>query len=141
MSSADHNVEDTNDATLRPVLRSKGFCWVDNEPLRQHVWAHAGKTLAVNAADWWWAALDKEQLKFKVTYPGVEGEYKQVRKQKWDSEVGDRRQELVFIGGPQMREQDILALLDECLLSDDELAAFQERVRSLKVPNDDFHVN
>ncbi|CAE7231896.1 yciC [Symbiodinium sp. CCMP2592] len=29
--------------TLRAVLRSKGFCWLDTEPLRQHVWAHAGR--------------------------------------------------------------------------------------------------
>lgn len=141
LNSAEHNAEDAYDATLRPVLRSKGFCWVDNEPLRQHVWAHAGKTLAVKTGDWWWAALDGEQLKFKVTYPGVDAEYKQVRKEKWDGEVGDRRQELVFIGGPQMREQDITPLLEECLLSDDELVAYQERTKILKVPNDDFHVN
>jgi len=128
-------------AILAPVLRSKGFCWLDNEPLRQHVWAHAGKTMAVQPADWWWAALDKEQLKFKVTYPGVEAEYKMARAQKWDRDVGDRRQELVFIGGPQMLEADIVALLERCLLSDKEYAAFKEKTRGLKVPNDDFHVN
>jgi len=140
-SGADHNAEESSASTLRPVLRSKGFCWLDSEPLKQHVLAHAGKTLALQAADWWWDALDKEQLKFKVTYPGVEAEYKQIRAEKWDRDVGDRRQELVFIGGPLMKEQDIVKILDECLLSDDELAAFQERVKALKVPNDDFHVN
>jgi len=126
---------------LRPVLRSKGFCWVDSEPLKQHVWAHAGKTLAVRANDWWWAALDQEQLKFKVTYPGVEAEYKMARREKWHKDIGDRRQELVFIGGPQMKEQEIVPLLDACLLSDEEYDAFRERTKCMKVPNDDFHVN
>jgi hypothetical protein len=105
-SGADHNAEESSASTLRPVLRSKGFCWLDSEPLKQQVLAHAGKTLALQAADWWWDALDKEQLKFKVTYPGVEAEYKQIRAEKWDRDVGDRRQELVFIGGPLMKEQE-----------------------------------
>jgi len=133
--------DDSTDAIFRPVLRSKGFCWVDSEPLKQHVWSHAGKTMAVAAADWWWAALDKEQLKFKITYPGVEAEYKMARKEKWDRELGDRRQEIVFIGGPGMQEQDVATLLDACLLSDDEYVAYQERVKGMKVPGDEFHVN
>mmetsp|Transcript_78172 Transcript_78172/g.246998 ORF Transcript_78172/g.246998 Transcript_78172/m.246998 type:complete len:354 (+) Transcript_78172:19-1080(+) len=131
----------TCEAVLRPILRSKGFCWVDSEPLRRHVWAHAGKTLSVKPGDWWWAALDKEQLSFKVSYPGVEAEYKLARREKWDRGTGDRRQELVFIGGPQMREADIVPLLEECLLSEEEFQAFQDKNWGLKVPNDEFHVN
>jgi len=127
--------------TLRPVLRSKGFCWLDSEPLRQHLWAQAGKTLDVRPGDWWWAALDKEQLKFKVTYPGVEADYKMAKKEKWDKDVGDRRQELVFIGGPDMRERDIVPLLEACILTDIELKEYEDRTRQLKVPNDEFHVN
>jgi len=127
-------------ANLRPVLRSKGFCWVDNEPLKQHVWAQAGKTLVVSPADWWWSCLDKEQVKFKVTYPGVEAEYKEAKRDKWDPDVGDKRQELVFIGGPQMQENEILQLLDNCLLSEDEYSNFKERMSTMTVPNDDFHV-
>eukprot|EP00408_Alexandrium_pacificum_P067904 CAMPEP_0171179260 /NCGR_PEP_ID=MMETSP0790-20130122/13166_1 /TAXON_ID=2925 /ORGANISM="Alexandrium catenella, Strain OF101" /LENGTH=671 /DNA_ID=CAMNT_0011644189 /DNA_START=43 /DNA_END=2058 /DNA_ORIENTATION=- len=129
------------DSALRPVLRSKGFCWLDSEPLRRHVWAHAGKTMAVRPADWWWAALDTEQLGFKVSYPGVEADYKLARREKWDAEVGDRRQELVFIGGPLMSAEAIVALLERCLLSDEEFEAFRERTKALKVPNDEFHVN
>jgi len=129
--------------SLKPVLRSKGFCWLDSEPLRQHIWSHAGRTLSVQPADWWWAALNEEQLKFKVTYPGVEAEYHAVRREKWDStgSTGDRRQELVFIGGPRMQEQVVIALLETCLLSDAELRDFETRTKCLQVPNDDFHVN
>lgn len=123
-----------------PILRSKGFCWLDSEPLRQHEWAHAGKSLNVSPLDWWWAALDAEQLNFKITYPGVEAEYKSVLHNKWDSVVGDRRQELVFIGGPSMREATIVSLLEECLLSDDELEEFWTNSATLRVPNDDFSI-
>jgi len=141
-SPASCNVdEEQRSSALRPVLRSKGFCWIDSEPLKQHIWAHAGKTLSVVPADWWWAALDKEQLKFKVTYPGVEAEFKMTRKEKWDKDVGDRRQELVFIGGAQMREKDIVDMLEACLLSDVEYDEFRERTKGLRVPDDDFHVN
>eukprot|EP00928_Gymnodinium_smaydae_P053854 TRINITY_DN37757_c0_g1_i1.p1 TRINITY_DN37757_c0_g1~~TRINITY_DN37757_c0_g1_i1.p1 ORF type:complete len:387 (-),score=72.52 TRINITY_DN37757_c0_g1_i1:72-1145(-) len=133
--------QETIDDTLKPVLRSKGFCWVDAEPLRQHVWAHAGKTLNVKAADWWWVALDEEQLKFKLTYPGVESEYKKIWREKWSLGVGDRRQEIVFIGGPHMQEKAIVRQLEACLLSDEELNAFNQRCNGLKVPNDDFHMN
>lgn len=129
------------DRCLRPVLRSKGFCWVDSEPLKQHIWAHAGKTLAVKPADWWWSVLDQDQLKFKVTYPGVKAEYLMAKGEKWDTDVGDRRQELVFIGGPSMKEGDLVPLLEQCLLSQCEYEAFLERTCSLRVPDDDFHVN
>ncbi|CAE8627674.1 unnamed protein product [Polarella glacialis] len=129
------------DSVLRPVLRSKGFCWLDSEPLKQHVWSQAGRTLAVNPADWWWTSLGPEQLKFKVTYPGVEAEYEMARREKWDRETGDRRQELVFIGASQMLESAIVPLLEGCLLTDEEYASFCARTQALRVPDDEFHVN
>lgn len=128
------------EAALQPILRAKGFCWLDGEPLRQHVLAHAGRTLSVMPKEWWWAALDKNQHKFKLTYPGVEAEYRQIRREKWDASVGDRRQELVFIGLPHMQEDSIVVLLDECLLTDAEYADYKEQTRQLKVPNDEFEL-
>merc|ERR1712154_139227 len=69
-----------------------------------------------------------------------EAEYKMARKEKWDRDVGDCRQELVFIGGPQMQEHKVLPLLEACLLSDQEFREFKDQFSSLKVPDDDFHV-
>lgn len=141
LAIAETNPSQPADAILKPILRSKGFCWLDSEPLRQHIWAHAGRTLVVNAGEWWWASLDEGQLKFKVTYPGVEAEYHMVKRQKWDQLVGDRRQELVFIGGHGMVEEQIIPLLEACLLTDEEYEAFSGRTKALRVPDDDFHVS
>ena len=45
-----------------------------------------------------------------------------------DDEMGDRRQELVFIGVNMDREA-ITRLLDGCLLSDSEMAEYRKRER------------
>jgi len=127
-------------AVLRPVLRSKGFCWVDSEPLKMHEWSHAGRTLSVLPTEWWWSVLKEDQLKFQVSYPGAKKRYEQIKEEKWDDEWGDRRQELVFIGGPDMSEQDITALLRTCLLSDEELRAYREQAETLSPPDTYFGI-
>jgi len=116
---------------LKPILRSKGFCWVNSDPLKRHEWAHAGRSLSVLPKDWWWSVLKEDQMHFQVSYPGAKKEYNMVKEQKWHSEWGDRRQEMVFIGGPDMNEEHITKLLDECLLSDDELDDFCEHMEGL----------
>jgi len=128
------------DTILKPVLRSKGFCWVDGDPLQMHEWAHAGRTLSVLPKDWWWSVLKEDQLKFQVSYPGAKRQYDRIKEEKWDEKWGDRRQELVFIGGPSMAEEDITQLLDTCLLNDDELAAFCERTETLVPPDTYFGI-
>ena len=245
---------------FKPILRSKGFCWVDSEPFRAgppgdvdsgwqavismwwecherkigmhepktacrlkvNEWSHAGRSLSVlpeaalgpsgprnitswvwSAKDWWWSVLKPDQLNFqicqclralipnslmkslqvgeapwfkkctevilvqKVTLKGfvatsgrpvyemtlveefchLVNVIKHLNQEPW----GDRRQEIVFIGGPCMRERDITRLdscrlelpaplrlwwncwphlpsriLDDCLLSDSELEEFRE---------------
>jgi len=127
-------------SAMKPVLRSKGFCWVDSDPLKMHEWAHAGRTLSVLPKDWWWSALKEDQLKFQVSYPGAKREHDRIRKEKWDEEWGDKRQEIVFIGSPQMTEEAITSLLDECLLSDDELVEYRDRAASVFPPETYFGI-
>eukprot|EP00930_Biecheleria_cincta_P055230 TRINITY_DN41574_c0_g1_i1.p1 TRINITY_DN41574_c0_g1~~TRINITY_DN41574_c0_g1_i1.p1 ORF type:complete len:790 (-),score=134.93 TRINITY_DN41574_c0_g1_i1:214-2583(-) len=125
---------ETVEVAMKPVLRSKGFCWLDSEPLKMNEWAHAGRTLTVFPKTWWWSVLEPDQLNFQVSYPGAKNEYERVRKDKWHSEWGDRRQELVFIGGPDMDEKIITRLLDGCLLTDLELQRFSKETADISPP-------
>jgi len=125
---------------LKPVLRSKGFCWLDSEPLKMHEWAHAGRTIFVEAKTWWWSVLKEDQLQFQLSYPGAPNDYERVRKNCWDEEWGDQRQELVFIGGPDMSESDILPILDACLLTDEEMRDYVERTTGVFPPDTYFGV-
>lgn len=128
------------ETVMKPVLRSKGFCWVDSDPLKMHEWAHAGRTLSLLPVDWWWSVLKEDQLRFQVCYPGAKKRYERIREDKWDDEWGDRRQELVFIGGPEMVEEEVTALLNACLLSDEELADYRERTAMITPPDTYFGV-
>mmetsp|Transcript_121053 Transcript_121053/g.368079 ORF Transcript_121053/g.368079 Transcript_121053/m.368079 type:complete len:139 (+) Transcript_121053:2-418(+) len=114
---------------LNGLLRAKGVCWLDSEPLHEHAWSFAGGSFSLARREPWWAACNSEQLQWRLAYPGTQAVYERVRSEAWDreGEWGDRRQELVFIGGPGMDEATLRTQLDGCLLGDEELAAFRQR--------------
>jgi len=112
---------------LAGLLRAKGVCWVDDAPLHEHFWSYAGRCFALAKRDPWWSASSSEHLEWRIAYPGVQAVYDRARRDAWDEqgEWGDRRQEIVFIGGPEMDETSMRRLLDGCLLGDDEMEAFR----------------
>ena len=69
----------------------------------------AGRVLRTEGLGSWWAAVPKER------WPKSE-EFQSLMRKHWTSSWGDRRQELVFIGGPTMDEMAIRAALDGCLV-------------------------
>jgi len=95
------------------VLRSKGLFWIASRPDLIGLWSQAGGTGAVRWAGRWYAALPKEQ------WPEEEEEHQRLQGV-WDLEFGDRSQELVLIGR-KMDGAAIVAKLDACLLTDEEL--------------------
>ncbi len=112
------------------VLRSKGLFWIASRPDLIGLWSQAGGTGAVRWVGRWYAALPKDQ------WPEDEEEYQRVQGV-WDSEFGDRTQELVLIG----RGMDRIALvmkLDACLLTDEEL---QPGLALWRVATDPFPVS
>lgn len=109
---------------LARVIRSKGFCWLESHPSSRMYWSHAGKSMLLNYEGSWWGAMTKGQL--KLMQKMAAGEYQRARKEDWDDNCADRRQEIVFIG-QRMNEDQIRALLDKCLLTDEEMGDYWKR--------------
>ena len=108
------------------VLRSKGFFWLANRLDKIGVWSQAGRVARLDFGGFWWAAVPREH------WPGSEVFESEIER-KWNSEVGDCRQELVFIG-IGMDELAIYDSLQECLLTDEEFSQGVEAWLNLPDP-------
>ncbi len=98
---------------MRRVLRSKGVLWLATRPEMACLWHTAGQTMSIDPGGYWWASRPESQ------WPDDPEMIREV-KANWQEGVGDRRQELVFIGLGMDQEAMILAL-NACLLTKDEM--------------------
>ncbi len=98
---------------LRPT-RSKGFCWLATKHDFAAMWSQAGGSFRVEPAGRWWAVAPRER------WPNDPQSVAWIDS-KWEEPFGDRRQEVVIIG-VKLDEQHIRAMLDTCLLTNEELA-------------------
>jgi len=96
------------------LLRSKGYFWLASRHREIGLLVHSGKQFQWDYVGHWWNFIDPAQWpQDKYRLQGIMA--------KWDSIVGDCRQELVFIG----QDLDTATLqreLDHCLLSADEIS-------------------
>ncbi|WP_265975584.1 zinc metallochaperone GTPase ZigA [Brucella intermedia] len=93
---------------FKGVFRAKGHFWIATRPAWLAELSIAGTITRTEGLGRWWAAVPKER------WPQDRESVEFVRKH-WSSTWGDRRQELVFIGGPDMDEKAIRSALDSCL--------------------------
>ena len=103
------------DAGLPGVLRAKGFFWVATRPDLVGTWSQAGQLLEVNPGGYWYAATDPEHW-------DVDDEERALIESHWAPEVGDRRQEIAIIG-QGLNQAALSAMLDACLVTDEEQQA------------------
>lgn len=108
------------------VLRSKGFFWLASRLEKIGVWSQAGRVARLDFGGFWWAAVPREQW---PDSPSIQID----SEQKWHPEVGDCRQELVFIG-IGINEIAIYDSLQKCLLTDEEYAEGIEAWKCLPDP-------
>ncbi|MGD9695683.1 MAG: zinc metallochaperone GTPase ZigA [Thermoleophilia bacterium] len=97
------------------VVRSKGFFWIATRPGRVYLWSQAGGACSFEVTGTWWAAVPHAE------WPEDPDDRRRIL-DGWDATFGDRRQQIVIIG----RDIDRRALcdaLDDCLLTDEEIAA------------------
>jgi G3E family GTPase len=108
---------------MRSLIRAKGFIWLSNSHSQIFYWALAGKHFELKQYAAWWSSLPRDE------WPADQKQVAEILKDfAEDDEMGDRRQELVFIGVNMDREA-ITRLLDGCLLSDSEMAEYRKRER------------
>jgi G3E family GTPase len=99
---------------LSDVLRSKGLAWLANFNDSAATWSQAGKIMTLEPAGTWWALAEDED------FPDDEVMVANIKKDMLP-DIGDRRQELVFIA-QNLNEAALRAKLDSCLLTDAEYA-------------------
>ncbi|MEM8795851.1 MAG: GTP-binding protein [Pseudomonadota bacterium] len=93
---------------FKGVFRAKGHFWLATRPEWLAELSIAGKVTRTEGLGRWWAAVPKER------WPRDPESVAFVRKH-WNSTWGDRRQEIVFIGGSGLDEEAIRDSLDQCL--------------------------
>jgi hypothetical protein len=107
------------------LFRSKGHFFLATRPHCIGVWSQAGAILTMQGGMPWKCLMDPS------TY--LTGDDEADKIQLHDiakgGEWGDRRQELVFIG-ERLQKQKLKALLDECLLTDEEFGDWEQVMRN-----------
>ncbi|TRZ42857.1 GTP-binding protein [Robertkochia solimangrovi] len=103
------------------IIRSKGLFWLASRPGQALVWSTAGGSTKVDLAGVWWASMPFVE---RITYSTFL-ENQHFIESEWDSEYGDRKNELVFIG-QYMATKEILKALNNCLLTDAEVETWKE---------------
>ncbi|MEC8978023.1 MAG: GTP-binding protein [Pseudomonadota bacterium] len=91
------------------IIRAKGFFWVSTRPGFVGEVSQSGALVRHEGIGKWLAAVPKDQ------WP----EDAEAMMQDWDRDLGDRRQEIVFIGlESEVDEAELEKRLDACLIAD-----------------------
>ncbi|SQG01017.1 putative cobalamine biosynthesis-like protein [Paucimonas lemoignei] len=113
------------------LLRSKGFFWLASKHQDAGSWSQAGGLMRHGFAGRWWRFVPKAQ------WPDDEESVGAI-KSNWSAQTGDCRQELVFIG-QNIDFAQLTAELDNCLLTDAEMAIGSDAWRLLPDPFGPWH--
>ncbi|MFC4778872.1 GTP-binding protein [Paenibacillus sp. GCM10023252] len=96
------------------VVRAKGIVWLASRQEMAQNLSQAGPSIQFGPAGQWAAALSEgERQELLAEEPELA--------EKWDAEYGDRINKIVLIG-IKLNREEITASLDECLLTDEEMA-------------------
>jgi G3E family GTPase len=110
-----HRFAMATNAGLEGVLRSKGFVWFASQPNECYTFSIAGGSTDMSNSGPWMACYgDRDDL--LRDQPHLKDYLGRV----WESEYGDRRQEIVFIG-VEMDKEGLTKTFDECLLTKSEM--------------------
>ena len=115
-------VEQKKKGVFAEILRSKGYVWLCTRNSVMGDWSQAGIMLAFNCGGPWLSETPRDQ--WPIADDDVDADDHLLSLEKdFQGEFGDKRQELVFIGINYDRAA-IEKALNDCLLTDEELAQF-----------------
>ncbi|TWU70500.1 hypothetical protein ED733_000183 [Metarhizium rileyi] len=115
---------------FRRLFRSKGEFFLATRPHRAGDWSQAGAMLTLTGGRPWFCTLPAEEY----TTGDREVDALVQHDIKKGGEWGDRRQELVFIG-ERLDHASLERLLDECLLTDEEMKEWAKMMRDDTLDN------
>lgn len=107
-----------------PLLRSKGTIWLASRYILRGEWSSAGAMLTMRGGIPWFAIAGPDMW---PDDPAIVANIKA----DFEGPHKDRRQEIVFIGS-SINKSAITKLLDECLLTDEEMQVYDSVVESSK---------
>lgn len=116
-----HNAKDYG-----KLIRSKGYFWLATRPEFVGQWSQAGGIARYGVAGMFWKAIPKEEWLTDQDYLDAINDI-------WQEPYGDMRQELVFIG-QGLEQEKLIARLNECLLTEDEMEQGLDYWLSLEDP-------
>jgi len=98
------------------IIRSKGMFWLASRPEQALIWGQAGGSLRADSAGVWWSSMP---FKKRMNYLSFIENQKQIETG-WHETFGDRKNEIVIIG-QDMDKDEIIANLEKCIATDQEL--------------------
>ena len=99
------------------IIRSKGLFWIASRSNQALVWSSAGGSIKTDSAGVWWDSMPFNE---RINFASFVDNQEQIESD-WDSDFGDRKIELVFIG-QNLDRHAISKMLQKCLISDSELS-------------------
>lgn len=104
--------DDLMHSLSKNIVRVKGIAWLGSRTDMAISISQAGPSITIEPVAYWVAALpQQDQDAILKNNPGIQAE--------WDPEYGDRKTLLVFIG-TDMKEEEVVKQLDQCLLTPEE---------------------
>jgi G3E family GTPase len=112
---------------VSPTLRSRGHLWLASRPSTLLMWDTVGDALSIAPASRWLADAPEDM------WGQVTPLRRTVASMNWDPYYGDREQALSFTG-IDMDPEDLIRLLESCLLTDEELGLGESVWRTWEDP-------
>ncbi|SER25239.1 GTP-binding protein [Pedobacter rhizosphaerae] len=104
------------------IIRSKGIFYLASNADQAVNFSQAGGSLRVDPAGVWWASMPETE---RMQYSDYQENRNQIQSD-WDTDFGDRVNELVFIG-QDLNIPELKQLLATCLLNEYEIKTFKEK--------------